>query len=281
VADAAQIDVLAVAAHPDDVEITCGGTLIKLARMGRRTGVLDLARGEMGTLGDEAGRDAEAAAAAKVLGLAYRTNLGLPDAGIEYVQENKLKIAEVIRSVRPELVILPHWEQRHPDHLACSRLGYDACFLAGLKKLDLPGEPWRPRKIVYVSYFRNRDFSFLVDISAELEQKCNAVRAYRSQFGNPVTAKNIFAPGQDIFELMRVRAGALGQTVGLQYADAFTIKENILVDDPQKMPVRSILHYLSPTGRSHFRSVRASGPAVVRIEAQDRVSKSHRIEPED
>jgi bacillithiol biosynthesis deacetylase BshB1 len=234
------LDILAIAAHPDDVEITCGGFMIKMAELGRRTAVLDLTAGEMGTLGDDKDRAAEAAVSAEIMGLAERYNLGLPDAAVEYTHENKLKIASAIRSLRPELVLVPHWEQRHPDHVACSRLGYDACFLAGLKKLDIEGEPFRPRKVIYVSYFRNTDYSFLVDISDQFERKGEAVAAYGSQFGNPVTAKHIFQPGLDIFDLMKTRARQLGQLVGVQYAEAFTIKEHMLIDDPQKMPVRSL-----------------------------------------
>jgi bacillithiol biosynthesis deacetylase BshB1 len=239
-ADTVKLDILAIAAHPDDIEITCGGLLIKMAKSGRKTGALDLTRGEMGTLGDTGDREAEAAAAADVLGLSYRENFSLPDSALEFNQENKLKIAAVIRATQPELVILPHWQQRHPDHRVCSQLGYDACFLAGLKKLDVDGEPYRPRKIIYVSYFRNTDYSFLVDISDEFEQKCEAVAAYRSQFANPVTAKHIFQPGIDIFDLMRTRAAALGQLVNVKYAEAYTVKEQTLIDDPQKMPVQSV-----------------------------------------
>jgi len=238
--DNVTLDVLAIAAHPDDIEITCGGTLLKMVSMGRTTGVLDLTRGEMGTLGTQEDRDKEAEEAGRLLNLSWRGNLSLPDSAVENNQENKLKLAQVIRDKRPELVILPHWEQRHPDHLACSRLGYDACFIAGLKKAALEGEPFRPRKIVYVSYFRNNDYSFLVDITEFIEEKCEAVAAYKSQFSNPVTAKHIFQPGVDIYKLMRTRARALGQLVGVQYAEAFTIKESILIDDPQNMPVNSI-----------------------------------------
>jgi N-acetylglucosamine malate deacetylase 1 len=237
---AVKLDVLAVAAHPDDVEITCGGTLIKLAQMGRAVGVLDLTAGEMGTLGDENDRWQEASDAAKAMDLAWRAQLGLPDAAVHNDQPSRLQLARVIRDTMPELVILPHWQQRHPDHVACSQLGYDACFLAGLKKLDLEGDPHRPRKIVYASYFRNTDYSFLVDISDQFAAKCDAVRAYRSQFGHEVTAKQIFQPGVDIFELMQHRAAVLGQMAGVRYAEAFTIKEPILIDDPQAMPVRSV-----------------------------------------
>lgn len=238
--DRAKLDVLAIAAHPDDVEITCGGTLLKMASMGRRTGVLDLTQGEMGTLGSTSEREAEAAAAAAVLGLSWRNNLSLPDAGIELNQDSRLKIAAVIRTTTPEIVLIPHWQQRHPDHRVCSTLAHDGCFLAGLKRLDLDGEPYRPRKVAYVSYFRNCDYSFLVDISDYFEKKCEAVAAYKSQFGQSVTAKHIFQPGVDIFDLMRVRASQLGQLVGVRYAEAFTLKEQILIDDPQGMPVRSM-----------------------------------------
>jgi bacillithiol biosynthesis deacetylase BshB1 len=238
--DPIKLDVLAIAAHPDDIEITCGGTLLKMAAMGRATGVLDLTQGEMGTLGSSTDRQAEAKAAGDLLKLSWRGNLKLPDAGVEHTQANRLKLAAVIRATQPELVMLPHWDQRHPDHRVASELGYDACFLAGLKKLDVDGEPFRPRKVVYVSYFRNYDYSFLVDISDHFETKCEAVAAYSSQFGSNYTAKHIFQPGLDIFELMRTRASQLGQLVGVQYAEAFTIKENILVDDPQNMPVRSL-----------------------------------------
>ena len=240
VSDRIHLDVLAIAAHPDDVEITCGGLMIKMALQGRKTGVLDLTEGEMGTLGTVESRKAEAAAAAKIMGLSWRVNLGLPDSAVEATQANKLKLAQVIRDTKPEMVILPHWEQRHPDHLACCQLGYDACFVAGLKKADLSGESFRPRKIIYASYFRNSEYSFLVNISDEMDKKCEAVAAYESQFGGAVTAKQIFQPGVDIFDLMRTRAGALGQVVNVKYAEAYTVKERMLIDDPYSMPVRSI-----------------------------------------
>ena len=234
------LDALAIAAHPDDIEITCGGLLINMSKQGRNTGALDLTRGEMGTFGTQADRDAEAIAAGESMGLSYRNNLSMPDSAVTYNQENKLKIAQVIRDTKPELVILPHWEQRHPDHLACTKLGYDACFLAGLKKVDLNGEPHRPRKIIYISYSRTADYSFLVDISDSFEQKCDAVRAYKSQFDNPENAKRIFQPGLDVFEYMETKAKFLGQLAGVKFAESYFIKESILIHDPQKMGIASI-----------------------------------------
>ncbi len=234
------LDALAIAAHPDDIEITCGGLLINMAKQNRKTGALDLTRGEMGTFGTQADRDSEAIAAGEMMGLAYRNNLSMADSAVAYNQDNKFKIAQVIRDTKPELVILPHWEQRHPDHLACTKLGYDACFLAGLKKVDLEGDPHRPRKIIYISYSRTADFSFLVNISDSFKQKCDAVSAYGSQFDNPENAKRIFQPGLDVFEYMETKAKFLGQLAGVQYAESYFIKESILIDDPQNMPIASI-----------------------------------------
>jgi bacillithiol biosynthesis deacetylase BshB1 len=229
-----------------------------MVKQGRKVGVLDLTGGEMGTHGDEHDRAAEAEAAGKIMGLAFRANALMPDAAVEYVQKNKLAIAAVIRQTKPEMVILPHWAQRHPDHLACSRLGYDACFLAGLEKLSLAGEPHRPRKIIYASYYRNNDHSFLVDISDEFQQKVKAIAAYDSQFGDSEAiqaavdrgvgpphfdgqlGKGVFSPGVDIYDLLYSRSRALGQLVGVTFAEAYTVKEHQLVDDPQNMPVRSI-----------------------------------------
>jgi len=254
-----KLDYLAIAAHPDDIEITCGGLLIKAAKQGYQTGALDLSRGEMGTRGDETDRARELARAADVMELKWRGNLELPDSAIEINQDNKLKLAQVVRDSKAEVVILPHWEQRHPDHLACCRLGYDACFLAGLKKADLSGEPHRPRKILYVSYFRNTDYSFLVDISDVMKQKLEAIRAYTSQFGDTVTidelftlgadelwerrkgqSKQIFHPGETVFDLLITRQRALGQMVGVRFAEAYTIKEQLLIENPFALPVRSI-----------------------------------------
>ncbi len=236
-----RLDALAIAAHRDDVEITCGGLMIKLSDLGYKTGALDLTQGEMGTLGDEHDRAAEADCAAGIMGLTYRANLALPDSAIENNRDSQLRIAQVIRDSKPELVILPFWIQRHPDHLTTHNLGFDSCFLAGLKKIkELNGEPHRPRKIIYCSSFRDFSHSFLVDITDQKERKDQAVKCYGSQFNQGEASKQIYAPNQSIFEYMDVFQRQYGMRAGTQFAEAYAIKEHILIDDPVKMPVQSI-----------------------------------------
>src|SRR5579871_5244450 len=158
------LDILAIAAHRDDVEQTCGGTLLKAAQRGQRTGILDLTRGELGTRGSAEDRAREAEDAARILGVSWRRALDIPDGRVENTWENRLKVASVIRETKPRVVILPYWKGRHPDHYTCSTLGYEACFLAGLAKLNPPQPrglqnrtadqseafaPHRPFKILY------------------------------------------------------------------------------------------------------------------------------------
>src|SRR5205814_7667949 len=192
------LDILAVAAHRDDVEQTCGGTLLKMAQRGRRTGILDLTQGEMGTRGTAEDREREAAEAAKILRVSWREALDIPDGRVENTWENRLKIARVIREQRPRVVILPYWEGRHPDHYTSSKLGYEACFLAGLAKLDLPGKPHRPFKIIYATLYYDIRPSFVVDISAQFEQRLEAVYAYKSQFTDQEAGKSDFPAQADI-----------------------------------------------------------------------------------
>jgi len=236
-----KLDVLAVAAHPDDAEITCGGVLIKMADAGHATGVLDLTRGEMATLGTPEARQVDAEKAAAIMRLAVRRNLGLPDSALEHSHENIKKIAAVIRELKPDTIILPLAAgQRHPDHRIASQLGYDACFLAGLKKADLEGEAHRPRKIIYASSYIETRHSFFVDISDQFDRKKQAVLAFASQFDGSEQSKQIFKPGNDIVELMEVYHRKYGIEVGCRYAEAFVVAEPMLVENPADMPVRSI-----------------------------------------
>lgn len=177
-----KLDLLAIAAHPDDVELTCGGTLLKMARTGYKTGILDLTAGEMGTRGTPEIREREAAAAGRILGVRVRENLGLPDSDVGVSRANKLLLAQKIRELRPHSVILPYWEGRHPDHYNASKLGYEACFLSGLAKLPIPGEAFRPYKIIYSTAYADVRPTFVVDITKEYEKRRRAILAYRSQF---------------------------------------------------------------------------------------------------
>ena len=177
------VDVLAIAAHPDDVEQTCGGTLLRMAEAGYSTGIIDLTAGDMGTRGTPEIRVAESAKAAEVLRVSHRENLHFPDARLENSLPARMTLAQRLRELRPRTVILPYWEGRHPDHYRTAELGYEACFLAGLRKLDPDTEPHRPFKIVYSTLYANVTPSFVVDVTRYFERRMESLLAYRSQYG--------------------------------------------------------------------------------------------------
>lgn len=234
------IEILAIAAHRDDVEQTCGGTLLKMAQLGHSTGILDLTRGEMGTRGTERERQQEAEAAARVLQVSWRQALDIPDARVENTWENRLKIARIIREQRPRVVILPYWKGRHPDHYTTSTLGYEACFLAGLAKLDLPGQPHRPYKIIYATLYYDIRPSFVVDISEQFERRLESVYAYASQFTDQEAGKQDFPAHAEIRGRVEAMARFYGMLVGVKYAEPFLQKEVGLVEDLTAIPVKSI-----------------------------------------
>src|SRR5437763_474805 len=223
------LDILAIAAHRDDVEQTCGGTLLKMAERGHRTGILDLTRGEMGTRGTAEDRAREATEAARLLQVSWREALDIPDGRVENTWENRLKVARVIRRTRPRVVILPYWEGRHPDHYTASKLGYEACFLAGLAKLDVErtllsedagfsqvasavasvaaGEQQvsssslaahRPFKIIYATLYHDIRPTFVVDITEQFESRLESLMAYKSQFSDQQAGKDIFPARTEI-----------------------------------------------------------------------------------
>ena len=233
-------DVLAIAAHRDDVEQTCGGTLLRMAARGLRTAILDLTQGEAGTRGSAEERAQEAAEAAKLLGVGWRQALSLPDGAVENTLENRIQIARVLREVRPRVVILPYWQARHPDHAAAGALGYDACFLAGLKKIDTGAEPHRPFKIVYASLYADVRPSFIVDITPFIEQRHAALMAYRSQYANQAAGGGLFVPEEEIRERTLAEARHYGLLAGVRYGEPFVQKEVGLVDDLTFVPVQSI-----------------------------------------
>jgi bacillithiol biosynthesis deacetylase BshB1 len=234
------VDLLAIAAHRDDVEQTCGGVLIRMAERGYRTGVLDLTAGEMGTRGDAATRAREAEEAGREMLLSCRHNLGLPDARLERTLEAKLAIASQIRELRPRVVILPYWEARHPDHVRASELGSAACFLAGLKKLDLAGEPHRPRKILFASLYAAVRPSFVVDISQQFERRLRALFCYRSQYDDQPEGDALFPRRDEIAERLRAVARYYGMLIGVRYGEPYVVQEMMAVDDVVKLPVRSL-----------------------------------------
>jgi bacillithiol biosynthesis deacetylase BshB1 len=233
------LDILAIAAHPDDVEQTCGGTLIRMAEMGYRTGVLDLTAGDMGSRGTPEIRLKESDAAACRMLLAWRGNMRLPDARLENTVSVRMSLAAEIRNLRPRVVILPYWEARHPDHYRASEIGFEACFLAGLKKLDEETEPHRPAKIIYSSLYANVSPSFVVDISAQFERRMAALLAYDSQYGERPEAADLFPQQQEIRERLGAIARFYGNLIGVKYGEPFVVKETMRVYDITAMGVRS------------------------------------------
>ncbi|MGC2260018.1 MAG: bacillithiol biosynthesis deacetylase BshB1 [Candidatus Sulfotelmatobacter sp.] len=249
------LDILAIAAHRDDVEQTCGGTLLKMAQGGQRTGILDLTQGEMGTRGTAEDRAREATDAAKILNVAWRRALDIPDGRVENTWENRLKVASVIRETRPRVVILPYWKGRHPDHYTCSVLGYEACFLAGLSKLDpqsglsnrpAVGEqatkfaPHRPFKIIYATLYYDVRPTFVADISEQFKQKVASIFAYKSQYSDQEAGKDIFPAHDEIHARVESMARYYGALGGVTYAEPFLQKEVGLVEDLLAIPVKSI-----------------------------------------
>jgi bacillithiol biosynthesis deacetylase BshB1 len=252
------LDILAIAAHRDDVEQTCGGTLLKMAQRGQRTGVLDLTQGEMGTRGTAEDRAREAAEAARILGIGWRRALDIPDGRVENTWENRLKVASVIRETRPRVVILPYWKGRHPDHYTCSVLGYEACFLAGLAKLALspqtsalsqtnpgaanvePLAPHRPFKIIYATLYYDVRPTFVVDIGPQFEPKFASILAYKSQFSDQEAGKDLFPAHNEIRARVDAMARYYGMLGGVTYGEPFLQKEVGLVEDLLAIPVKSI-----------------------------------------
>jgi N-acetylglucosamine malate deacetylase 1 len=241
------VDLLAIAAHPDDVELTCGGTMLKMTQRGYKTGILDLTAGEMGTRGTPETRAQEAAAAAKILRVKWRGCLEVPDSDVQPSRQHKLRLAEMIRQLRPKTVILPYWEARHPDHYNAATLGYEGCFLAGLKQLPIAGEPHRPFKILYSTAFATVRPTLVVDITAQYEARHRAILAFASQFrrGKGVSRKahhksNVFLAIDRLEEEMNQLARHYGDMIGVHYGEPFLVKELMKVDDVVKMEVRSM-----------------------------------------
>ncbi len=234
------LDILALAAHRDDVEQTCAGTLLKMAERGYRTGILDLTQGEMGTRGTAKDRAREAADAARILKVSWRHALDIPDGRVENTWENRLKVVRVLREQRPRVLILPYWEGRHPDHYTASILGYEAAFISGLGKLPQEGSAHRPVKIIYASLYRDVRPTFVVDITDQFETRFAALMAYKSQFTDQDAGSGIFPAQKEIRARVESLARYYGMLGGVTYAEPFVQKEVGLVDDVMAIPVKSI-----------------------------------------
>jgi len=235
------LDLLAIAAHPDDVELTCGGTLLKSHKQGYKTGILDLTAGEMGTRGTPEIRAKEAAVAAKILKVSWRGTVNVPDSDVQPSRQHKLAVARVIRELRPRTVILPYWQARHPDHYNASTLGYEGCFLAGLKALPLEGAPFRPFKILYSTLFAEVRPTFVVDITPHFIERHKAILAYSSQFRPKAAARRskVFIALDTLEDDMNLLARHFGNLIGVKYGEPFLQKELLQIDNIVDIPVRS------------------------------------------
>ncbi len=236
------IDLLAIAPHPDDAELLCGGTLILAADQGHKTAILDLTAGELGSKGTPEIRRRESEKAAEVLGISQRKMLGLPDAGIANNDETRARLVEVIRELRPQAVILPYFEGRHPDHRVASKLGYDACFFAGLKNYPAAGEPHRPAKLLYAIAYREHVMkpTFVVDTSDVFERKLEAIRCYSSQFDDATAMGELFPTGVPFYELVRTQDAHYGSLIRAAFGEPFYTRETLSIENVVTLPVRSL-----------------------------------------
>jgi bacillithiol biosynthesis deacetylase BshB1 len=237
------VDLLAIAAHRDDVELTCAGTLIRAADQGYRTGILDLTAGETGTRGSADLRGAEAARAAEIMGVSERRNAGLPDAGLQNSDAMRRVVVEHLRHFRPRVVILPFPVGRHPDHRIAAELGRDACFLSGLSRYPgASGEAHRPHKILHALAYREDPVkpTFVVDITDQFPRKMQAIRCYSSQFDGAKNAGEIFPTGQDLYSLIETQNAHYGSLIRTRFAEPFFTHETVEVDDVLALKVQSM-----------------------------------------
>jgi N-acetylglucosamine malate deacetylase 1 len=236
------VDILAIAAHRDDVELTCAGALLKAVDAGYRTAILDLTAGESGTRGNASLRAEEAEKAARILGVSERRNAGLPDAHLHNSDEARRAIVEQIRHFAPRIVILPFPVGRHPDHRVASELGRDASYLAGLERYDAGGKPHRPHKLLYALSYREDPIkpSFVVDVTAQFDRKLAAIKCYASQFDGAKAAGEIFPTGQDLYSLVETQNAHYGSLIRKRYGEPFFTHETMEVEDVVKLGVRSI-----------------------------------------
>jgi bacillithiol biosynthesis deacetylase BshB1 len=228
-----KLDAMAFGAHVDDIELSCGGTLAKLVSQGYAIGACELTSGELSTRGTVAERSEEAQAAAKILGLAPRINLSIPDGNVAETEENKLAVIKVIRQYRPRFIFAPYWKCRHFDHVHASNVVSEASFYSGLAKIDTGQQPHRPDFIFYYFLRHETEPSFVVDISGEFETKKEAIMAHKSQFHNENSEEpDTFISSKFFIDSIENRNKYWGLRIGTNYGEPFVVKETIKIDDP-------------------------------------------------
>jgi bacillithiol biosynthesis deacetylase BshB1 len=227
-----QLDLIAFGAHPDDVELFCGGTLLKLTKNGLKTGVVDLTLGELSTRGNPELRNTEAEHARSILNVTVRENLAIPDGNIENSAEHRLRIIKTLRTYRPPAVLIPYWKDRHPDHVNAARLLQEAVFFAGLKQIDTGTPAFRPTHMIYYFHHEVATPSFVVDISEEFETKMKAIKSYKSQFYNPDSSEpETYISSQAFEKSIAVRAQYFGFQIGVRYGEPFLVKEPLKINN--------------------------------------------------
>ncbi|MBN1859364.1 bacillithiol biosynthesis deacetylase BshB1 [Candidatus Bipolaricaulota bacterium] len=230
------VDILAFGAHPDDIEISCGGTLIKLREAGYSLALIDLTKGEMGTRGSATIRAQEAERASELIGAQTRVNLGLPDGDLSTTSEAKRRIVTAVRSFRPRIAFLPYWEDRHPDHAHASRLVYDALFLSGLSRYETDQPAHRPTQVVHYMGWREFAPTFIVDISTQFERKMDSIFAYKTQFLSDASADpETRLTAEATHRRIEARMAYYGSLIGARYGEGFLIRGHLAVDDPLQL----------------------------------------------
>ena len=226
-----KLDILVFGAHPDDVELGCGGTIIKHIKQGLKVGIIDLTKGELGTRGTSLTRNEETKKATKVLGAHIRENMGFKDGFFENNDSNRLDIIKKIRKYQPEIIITNAPSDRHPDHGRASNLTLDSCFLSGLKKINTSQKVWRPKHIYHYIQFNNILPDFVVDISNEMDKKIESVLCYKTQFYNPNSNESeTIISSKDFLESIKYRAKDLGRQSNCKYAEGFITNQNLKVN---------------------------------------------------
>jgi len=233
-----KLDVLAIGAHPDDVELGCSGVLIKEVKKGKKVGIVDLTQGELGTRGTVETRYQEAADAAKIIGVHVRENLKMRDGFFMNDEAHQMQVIQVLRKYRPEIVIGNILDDRHPDHGKGGKLIYDACFLSGLKQINTVDgkgqdqEKWRPKYLLHYLQDRFYEPDFIVDISDVWEQRLESIKAYKTQFHNPESNEpQTYISSPEFLEAVIARAKLLGKRIGVQFAEGYISKKNIGLAD--------------------------------------------------